>query len=343
MHLHVCLKDKLIKQIHASGAITVAEFMRQCIAHYYATRDPFGANGDFTTSPEISQIFGELIGAWLATTWAQLGKPRATLCELGPGRGTLMKDILRVTKPVEGFHDAIDVLLVETSPVLKTLQEKTLQGAHPCIAWQNEANSFSPRPLLLVANEFFDALPIEQYVQASSSTSPKGEQLRLVDIQDGVFIFTPCGKVSRETSPASSNIISAVASHIYANGGAALLVDYGYEGGEQTDTLQAVKHHGFVHPLSDPGEADLTAHVDFAAVKEAAQAQGAWVFGTVEQGIFLQRLGAELRAAALCKNALPETRQNILEGLKRLIAPEQMGRLFKVTAITSFSDAPAGF
>jgi SAM-dependent MidA family methyltransferase len=188
----VPLKRDLIADIKARGPLTVAEYMARCNAHYYATQEPFGAQGDFTTAPEISQIFGELVGAWLADQWQQMGRPQAVLAELGPGRGTLMKDALRATRAVAGFHDATDIHLVETSPRLCNVQQETLSGAHPRIVWRDSVDALPPLPLLLIANEFFDALPVEQYVKAGLTETQRTighEDESLVWVSEGAVIW----------------------------------------------------------------------------------------------------------------------------------------------------------
>lgn len=334
------LLQKLRERINTEGAISVAGYMELCNAHYYATRDPFGAKGDFTTAPEISQIFGELIGAWLADCWQKLGSPKALLCEAGPGRGTLMKDILRATRNVQGFHDSIRIRLIETSPVLQALQKKTLHTSHPDIAWQHAFAGLPSLPLLFVANEFFDALPVHQHMANGSE--------RMIQWKDNALVWAQEGTPVSESSPASVAIMKDIATHLKAHGGAALVIDYGYlstfsspnrREGDNYDTLQALRGHEYTDPLAQPGEADLTAHVDFSALMQAASPVPAH-FTT--QGEFLRRLGAELRATALCRNASQEQQTAILSGLERLVSPAQMGTLFKVLAVTSLEN-PAGF
>jgi len=334
----VSLKEQLAQRIRDNGPLSVADYMAACVEHYYASRDPFGSQGDFTTSPEISQIFGELLGAWVADCWQRLGEPRCVLVELGPGRGTLMKDLLRATQNVKGFHDATDILLVEMSPVLRALQKKTLKKSHPRIRWQQNVEKLPALPLLLIANEFFDALPIHQHLRENNQW-----QERKVALHGNALRFIPPGKVLGESSPASLNVAARIASHITTHSGAALIIDYGYTGGSQGDTLQALQAHKKANPLAHPGEADLTAHVDFDALLHTARGRGAQSWNAVDQGTFLRRLGAELRATALCKKASPEQQNIILSSLERLIAPHQMGSLFKAIAFTSFMDKPAGF
>jgi NADH dehydrogenase [ubiquinone] 1 alpha subcomplex assembly factor 7 len=314
--------------------------MELCNTHYYATRDPFGQKGDFTTAPEISQIFGELIGAWLAETWLRLGSPKAVLCEAGPGRGTLMKDILRATRNVPQFHASICIRMIENSPVLEALQRKTLQELHRDIEWKTSFDELPSLPLLLVANEFFDALPVHQYMG-------NGEE-RTIGLKGGELYWMQEGEATLERSPVSLAIMQRIAAHIHAHSGAALVIDYGYENergyetSEGADTFQALRNHLYANPLQTPGEADLTAHVDFGELARTATEANTHPHLTT-QGDFLRRLGAELRATALCKNTSNEQRTTILQGLERLLSPRQMGTLFKVLVVTSLLDKQAGF
>jgi NADH dehydrogenase [ubiquinone] 1 alpha subcomplex assembly factor 7 len=326
-------KEKLIDHIKLHGPITVAEYMERCVAHYYAARDPFGAGGDFVTAPEISQIFGELVGAWLEDRWQHVSGSQAVLCELGPGRGTLMKDILRVTRN-SGLHESADVRLVEASPVLRELQRRTLHYAHMRISWHDTLAGLPPLPLFLVANEFFDALPVHQYLEREE---------RKIGLMMDQLAFMPNGRVIRETSPASAVVMAQIAAHIGTYGGAALIMDYGYDGAMHGDSVQAVKAHRFIHPLDAPGESDITAHVDFAALKEAAAPARAHVWGAAGQGDFLNALGAQARLAALCKTASPEQCSLLRSGVERLVSMQQMGGLFKIMAVTSGDDKPPGF
>ena len=308
------LAAHLRAQIAATGAISVAAFMAAANAHYYAMRDPLGAGGDFVTAPEISQMFGEIIGAALAEAWARAGSPGdAIYAELGPGRGTLAADALRVMRRA-GFGG--EVHFIETSPALRTMQAALLPDAyfHHCI------EDLPPRPLLLVANEFFDALPVEQWV---------GDTPRRITHDGTRFVFTIDGQI-RETSPARDTAAAALASHLARHGGAALVIDYGYCGGEQGDTFQAVRGHAFVDLLETPGEADLTAHLDFAALASAAQA--CVVSRVVTQGSWLETLGIGPRAAALAARNLDQTAA-IAAARRRLCDSADMGQLFKVIAL----------
>jgi NADH dehydrogenase [ubiquinone] 1 alpha subcomplex assembly factor 7 len=324
--------------------LSVAEYMRHCVAQYYASHDPFGSSGDFTTAPEISQIFGELVGAWLAQMWQQSGAPKAALlCELGPGRGTLMQDALRATRKVAGFQDALRIVMVENSPLLRSMQQERLKDSHPRITWQESLEGLPALPLFLIANEFFDALPIHQYVAGAG-----GQQERMVIAATQGFAWSPEGQVIRETSPESQAIVARIARHIAAHRGAALIIDYGYAVESHSDTLQALCKHQFTPPLESPGDSDITAHVDFRTLMQTVNTGGACAWGVETQGTFFKRLGAQWRAQALCRNQPIEKQQSILSGLERLVAPHHMGELFKVMAITSLSDRwaldkPPGF
>jgi len=314
----VSLTEELKALIGAEGPIGVDQFMGAANAHYYATRDPLGTAGDFTTAPEIHQMFGELIGAALADVWTRAGQPsEAAYAELGPGRGTLASDALRVLRRA-GF--AGEVHLVENSPVLRVAQGKLLPEAifHEGIGDVPEA------PLLMVANEFFDALPIQQWI---------GEEERRIRVTDeGRFAFTADGSV-RESSPARAETAQALARRIAADGGAAIIIDYGYSGGERGDTLQAVRGHRFADPLDAPGEQDLTAHVDFASLAEAARSCGATASKVTSQGTWLEALGIGARAMALAaKN--PADTKSIAAARRRLCDEDEMGRLFKVMALS---------
>ncbi|MES2135547.1 MAG: SAM-dependent methyltransferase [Pseudomonadota bacterium] len=317
----------LRERIGAEGAISVEAYMEACNSYYYATRDPLGAGGDFTTAPEISQMFGELVGAALADAWKRAGAPTgAVYAELGPGRGTLARDALRMLRAA-GFGG--EAHLVETSPVLRQLQEIVLPGAH----WQDSIEDLPARPLLLVANEFLDALPIRQHV---------GGIERRVTVAAGGLAFDRDGEIV-ETSPAREDAVATIARHLVEHGGIALIVDYGHAKSAPGDTLQAVRGHGFAPILADPGEQDLTSHVDFEAAARAASEAGAAVTAPVRQGEWLIRLGIESRAQALSR-ANPDCAADVQVGLERLTGRSQMGELFKVIAIHSADwPTPAGF
>jgi NADH dehydrogenase [ubiquinone] 1 alpha subcomplex assembly factor 7 len=295
--------------------------MRIAVARYYAGGDPLGARGDFVTAPEITQVFGELIGLWCAATLpdAQL------LVELGPGRGTMMRDALRAAKIVPSFRPKLH--LVETSPALRAAQRDL-----PAV-WHDSLASVPPGRAIFLANEFFDALPVHQYV---------GETERRVALMDGDLRFIPDGEAV-ERSPERAALAAELAHRIAEHGGAALIVDSGYCEGAG-DTLQAMRAHRRRDVLDDPGSADLTAHVDFTALAEAARAAGARPWGPNSQRDFLTRLGIETRAAKLIEGATPDQAVSIRSGCRRLIDPREMGTLFQVLSITRNQDPPpAGF
>lgn len=311
------LKDDLTSRIAAEGPIGVDEYMAAANAHYYASRDPLGAGGDFTTAPEIHQMFGELVGAALADAWVRAGRPAdAIYAELGPGRGTLADDAVRVLRR-SGF--AGEVHLVETSVVLRAAQARLI----PAAKFHNHLTDLPPAPLLSVANEFFDALPVRQWV---------GEEERRIACVGGRFGFTLDGPI-RETSPIRAAAAHALARHLASHGGAAIIIDYGHFRGEEGDTLQAVRGHRFADVLDAPGEQDLTAHVDFAALSRAAKIDGVRVSNIVSQGTWLETLGIGGRAMALAaKN--PQDTDRIAAARRRLCDEGEMGQLFKVMALT---------
>lgn len=342
------LAERLARAITLAGPIPLSQYMGAANAHYYATRDPLGARGDFTTAPEISQMFGELVGLCLADLWDRAGRPEARYVELGPGRGTLAADALRamaragLTPPVH---------FVENSPTLREAQKERV----PAAEWSLDLLGIAEdRPLLVVANEFFDALPIRQLMKTG-----EGWVERLVACQDTLFLpiagtrsfdqvipaalrDAPPGSII-ETSPASVAILRSLAARLMAQGGAAILIDYGYSGPAIGDTLQAVRGHDYANPFETPGEADLTAHVDFGTLAEAARAEGLTVHGPVTQGAFLKALGIDARAQSLAR-AQPDRAADIATDRDRLVEDEQMGELFKVIALTAPGwPAPEGF
>ncbi|MBA3527552.1 MAG: SAM-dependent methyltransferase [Sphingomonas sp.] len=302
--------------------------MDACNAYYYATRDPLGAAGDFTTAPEISQMFGELVGACLADCWARAGRPSdAIYVELGPGRGTLAADALRVMNAA-GLEP--DVHFVETSPALSEAQLQL----HPDADWHADLPTIPEGgPLLLVANEFLDALPIRQFVDGAE---------RRIKVAAGGLAFDRDGTIV-EDSPARAEAVSEIAKQLDGRGGVALIVDYGHERSAPGDTLQSVRGHGFAPVLANPGEQDLTSHVDFEAVAKASREVGASVTSLTTQGQWLGRLGIAARAEALAR-AQPERTMEIDAARCRLCDRAQMGELFKVIALHSPNwPQPAGF
>jgi NADH dehydrogenase [ubiquinone] 1 alpha subcomplex assembly factor 7 len=391
------LGQRIARLIEAQGPISIAQFMTLALhdpqGGYYATRDPFGARGDFVTAPEVSQMFGEMLGLWIAQSWHDQGKPDARLVELGPGRGTLMSDALRVIRQLmPEFLQRVEVVLVEASPTLRQIQSEMLSAfaqvtpPHPALSplgeeGENKETSLAPaggegrgegvvqlgwlnqfddtladKPLFLLANEFFDALPVRQFVKTE-----RGWCERMVVARDGVLDFAlspeaipnaalppnrdgaPVGAF-HETSPTAAAIVQQIAETIARRGGAALIVDYGY-GAEAGfgETLQAVAAHKYASVLDAPGDADLSAHVDFAALAQTAREAGAAPFGPVPQGEFLEALGIVQRAATLARGKLGSAPE--IDGqLERLILPNRMGALFKALAILPpGARAPAGF
>ena len=321
------LERALRDRIQAEGPISVEAYMEACNAYYYATRDPLGASGDFTTAPEVSQMFGEMIGAALADCWRRAGSPAdAIFAELGPGRGTLAADALRLMRPA-GFSG--EVHFVETSPVLREQQREAVPQAH----WHESINDLPAAPLLLVANEFLDALPIRQHVAGVE---------RRVLVAAGGLAFDRDGEIF-ETSPARDEAVNSIATCLAVKGGAALIVDYGHERTASGDSLQAMRAHRYAPVLVEPGEQDLTAHVDFEAVADVAQDAGAAVTRLVTQGEWLIRLGIEARAQSLSR-VNPDRAADIQIALERLTGNEQMGQLFKVIGLHSPDwPAPSGF
>jgi NADH dehydrogenase [ubiquinone] 1 alpha subcomplex assembly factor 7 len=320
------LERALRNRIQTQGPITVEAYMEACNEYYYATRDPFGARGDFVTAPEISQMFGEMVGAALADCWKRAGVPADALyAEIGPGRGTLASDALRVMRSA-GFSG--EVHLVEISPILRDLQ----QAAIPNAQWHETIGDLPQAPLLLVANEFLDALPIRQHVDGVE---------RRISIAAGGLSFDRDGEIV-EDSPARDQAVRHMASQLVARGGAALIIDYGYGHSAPGETLQAVRGHLFAGILDHPGDQDLTAHVDFGAVARAAREEGAAVTPLVAQGEWLRRLGIHARAEAL-EQSNPDRSEELRSAVERLTGADEMGELFKVIGLHSPDwSAPAG-
>jgi SAM-dependent MidA family methyltransferase len=322
-------------------------FMARANAAYYATRDPFA---DFTTAPEISQVFGELLGLWAAVTWQAMGAPDPVILgEAGPGRGTLMADALRaIRRTVPAFGRALRLHLIETSVRLRSVQAEKLPGA----VWHDGMENLPEGPLLLIANEFLDALPIRQFVWRDGWRERFVEGGRFVEVEGAESLLplregvgaggTPDGTI-RECPEAALSMISALAARLAAQGGAALFLDYGPERSAPGDSLQALRDGRPADPLAEPGSADLTAHVDFSVLAAAASAAGATVHGPVPQGLFLARLGLYQRTDALAR-ANPAQTMRLKAGAARLAEPDRMGRLFKAMAVCHPAlPPPAGF
>ena len=350
--------ERLVRnRISRSGPISIAEYMAIALGDpehgYYRTRDPLGAAGDFVTAPEISQVFGELIGLWCAATWQAMGAPDPfRLVELGPGRGTLMADAVRATRQVPAFRAAADIRLIETSPALRRRQSDALARLDP--SWHETFTEIPDGPCWVIANEFFDALPVEQFVRTADGWRRRGVGIGatgeglcfvLTDSRPAIplpFEDAPLG-VPCEVRPDAEGLAGDIAGRISRDGGAALIIDYGHALRSPGETLQAVRGHRYDDVLAQPGLADLTAHVDFAAIAEAARGAGADVHGPIPQGEFLNRLGLGIRTRALC-DAAPDRAEDIRAGCRRLSDPDEMGDLFKVLAITPHGlPAPAGF
>ncbi|MEM9578704.1 MAG: SAM-dependent methyltransferase [Pseudomonadota bacterium] len=344
------LEDQIIARIAANGPISIADYMTECLLHpelgYYTAQNPFGRSGDFITAPDISQVFGELIGLCLAQAWLDQGRPdRFILAELGPGRGTLMKDALRATATVPGFLEASHLVLIEASPRLRQIQQETLAG-HP-VSFEDRAEDLAQAPLFFVANEFFDALPIRQFQRSGNGWRERqvgldGEILalglgpimaqpalrhRLEDTAEGDII---------EDSPTTAPVISELTSRIRQNGGAGLVIDYG-DWRSKGDTLQAVRAHSYVDILEAPGTCDLTAHVDFEALALASRCPHSKL---TPQGVFLERLGITARSQALARHLSGEALDTHVSAHRRLTHPDEMGNLFKVFGFFPDGAAP---
>mgnify|MGYP000704596584 CR=1 FL=1 len=358
------LETEIRRRIAAAGPMPVAEYMALCLTDsehgYYTTRDPFGAQGDFITAPEISQMFGELIGLWMAAVWKQMGAPEnVRLIELGPGRGTLMKDALRAAKVMPAFREAVVLHLVEISPALEAQQERTLEHLSLPMFWHPALEDVPAGPSIIVANEFFDALPVNQAVKSGHHWHE-----RRIGIDDnGNLAFT----VAPDPLPHFERLLPAdvrdategtifewradtaameLGKRVARDGGAALVIDYGHGESGAGDTLQAVGQHAYMDPLGAPGSIDLTAHVDFQALMRAGEAMGAEGFGPIEQAVLLRRLGIETRAASLKAKASSAAANEIDLALERLTGRSRagMGMLFKAAAFAHKSvGVPPGF
>jgi SAM-dependent MidA family methyltransferase len=343
------ISREIAQLIEEEGPISIERFMDEANRHYYATRDAIGAAGDFITAPEVSQMFGEIVGLALADVWQRAGRPaNAVLVELGPGRGTLAEDMLRAMKVV-GWEPELH--FIETSPLLREKQA----DLHPHAIWHDTIQTLpADRPLLIVANEFFDALPVHQLVMTFSGWRERvvrmgmdgfeaapGENTKYGDVPMHLRHVDPGGII--ESCPTARKLMRALARRLHDQGGAMLVIDYGYDGGAHGDTLQAVHAHAYADPFARPGVSDLTAHVDFSALAGSARAAGTHVAGPVEQGQWLVALGRSDRAAILARNA-PRRAEENGAAYRRLTAPGEMGELFKVMAVTGRRwPEPGGF
>lgn len=355
------LREHFRRLIAATGPIPVSRYMADALGHpehgYYARREPFGTRGDFVTAPEISQIFGELIGLWAVACWQQMGAPgRVVLAEAGPGRGTLMADALRAARLAPDFLAAADVVLIETSPRLRELQRQALPPLARPARWIDRVDALPEGPLLFLANEFFDALPIRQFERHDGAwwermVGWREEALCFLRAPDPagpglipeVLRQAPDGALV-ESREADRAIATLLGEHLSRHGGYGLIIDYGHARSAPGDSLQAVRGHAYHAVLEDPGLADLTAHVDFQQLAEAATDGGALSHGPLGQGDFLRRLGLDARAERLKRDADPRQRTAIDTACRRLTADDQMGSLFKVLALAGpMQPPPPGF
>ena len=349
------LLEILRRRIARTGPISIAEYMALALGHpqygYYMHRDPFGEAGDFVTAPEISQMFGELLGLWCVVLWEQMGCPvPVLLAELGPGRGTLLADALRAARTRPDFAASVRVHLVETSPFLKRRQQMTLAQIDLGLAaqWHQRLEDVpASQPLLLIANEFFDALPIRQYVRVDDGwqerkigLKPDRSNLAFVlekatepDLPEGLGMIESGSVV--ETCAEAAALARTLGQRVTRCGGAALIIDYGHLQSGPGETLQSVRRHSFQDVLHRPGEGDLTAHVDFAALAAAARSAGARTYGPLAQGIFLARLGIGARAQALIAHSKGDQAAAITASFRRLVHPTQMGLMFKALAVAN--------
>jgi NADH dehydrogenase [ubiquinone] 1 alpha subcomplex assembly factor 7 len=356
------LFDRLRARIERDGPLTVAQYMAEVLTHpshgYYSQGDPFGAQGDFVTAPEISQMFGELLGLWCAEIWQRIGAPgRMHLVELGPGRGTLMTDALRAARMLPGFRESLDVHLVEASEGLRARQAETLAGAGA--TWHRDVATLPAGPLLVIANEFFDALPVRQiektpdgWCERLIGHDPARDRLAFALTRPNADALAHVPAHLRDAAPGAvvevctggCAIAESLGRQIAEHGGAAIVVDYGYHQADGRPTLQAVRRHTRADVLHDPGSADITAHVDFGALAAGFCHGGAVAHGPVTQATLLNALGIGERATILQRNANPRQAQAVAEAHRRLTAPDAMGDLFKALAATPPRfGVPAGF
>ncbi len=352
------LAARLHAHIAENGPLTVEAFMQACLSDAasgaYTSRQPIGGAGDFITAPEISQIFGELIGLWSVSVWQSMGAPRAvTVAELGPGRGSLMADALRAWRAVPAFLDVISVALIETSPVMVAAQRSALREARVPVSWYATLDELPDGPLIVLANEFIDALPIRQFIYrdgtwlerliASDGSGgfcfTEGNRLALGDQASDLPDEAPDGSIL-EMRPAARTLLYELARRASVAPLAVLIIDYGHDEAGFGDTLQAVRGHRFAATLADPGSADLSAHVDFADLKRRASALGLKPYGPVPQGEFLLKLGLGERRNLLLQRATPAQAEAIASGASRLVDPKQMGILFKALALTGADRPP---
>lgn len=365
------LKQRIIRHIRDNGPMNIAAYMSWCLLDptqgYYPTRDPLGVDGDFITAPEISQMFGEVLGLWLIHAWRGMNSPKTVqLVEYGPGRGVMMSDILRSARLDKGFHAAIHLSLIETSSALEAKQAEQLTNSGVPVNWVSRLEDVPEGPTLVIGNEFLDCLPIRQFIMKDRFKASDGWHERNIDIHpqntEKLIYSIATAPISRadqallpqdiegyknddliETSPGLAQIIDTLKTRFETNSGAALFIDYGPDATEFGDTFQALKKHEKVFPLDEPGHADLTARVNFAHLSELAKNVGLNVYGPCPQGQFLSRLGIELRAVALSRSS-KKTKEKVARQLHRLTDTDEMGSLFKAISLQSKPlPAPLGF
>jgi SAM-dependent MidA family methyltransferase len=345
------LETEIRRRIAIAGPMPVMHYMTLCLTHpslgYYVTSDPFGARGDFTTAPEISQMFGELIGLWSGSVWRQMGSPQQVrLVELGPGRGSMMQDALRAAHVMPEFRAAVSVHFIEVSPLLEQRQREFLGGLGIPFAWHQSLDEVPDGPMIILANEFFDSLPVHQAVMCADGWHERvikideNEKLRFSIARDPIPLFEQL--LPRGMRPQIGEVFEwradqtalELGRRVKHSEGAALVIDFGHAKSASGETLQAVGKHQYADPLLTPGLVDLTAHVDFQALAEAAESMGARAYGPIDQGEFLRRLGIESRAIALKNTAPPSKVMEIERALTRLTGAggRGMGQLFKAIA-----------
>jgi SAM-dependent MidA family methyltransferase len=347
--------SEIRRLLTSSGPMPVWRYMELCLMHpehgYYVSRDPLGREGDFITAPEVSQMFGELLGLWAASVWMAIGSPpELRLIEIGPGRGTMMADAMRALRVLPTLHQALSIHLIEVNPVLREKQKAVLSGSRARnIAWHDNIDDVPEGPSVIFANEYFDVLPIHQAVKGENGWHERTVELdengelafgvasepipRFEMLLPPLLRTAPAGAVF-EWRPDSE--IMKIASRVRDQQGAAVIIDYGHLRSDVGDTFQAIARHSYADPLKDPGQADVTAHVDFQALMHAAEDLGARVHGPVSQGDFLKRLGIETRALTLMAKAAPEVSEDIAGALRRLVGVDrgEMGQMFKVLGIS---------
>lgn len=350
------LADIIRRDIQTHGPMGLGRYMALCLSHpvhgYYMTRDPFGVDGDFTTAPEISQLFGELIGAWVVDLWIKTGQNSPfRIIEFGPGRGTLMSDMLRVTRSVPGFHEAVHVHLIEMSPILRERQRQALDGYR--VSWHDHLDQVpEDGQIVIIGNEFLDALPARQYIKTKETwmervvrVDEKGEfSLAQAPADPAMQVLFPRTLVYPhenaciEISPILNQILKCAYNRMQKQKGVALFIDYGPMHTSWGQTIQAVQKHRMVSIFHEPGESDITAHVNFETVGTIALENGLVVHGPTTQGDFLNSLGIRQRQAILNKNATDRQIEEIENSINRLVSYDQMGQLFKVIAVSADPD-----